>query len=459
MSEDSNRSLNIKWALNFLIPLAVLLLPETELFTWNIKVFLAITLWAVMGYAMELTDNLVVSLVMMFLYGLSGIAPLKVVLGPWMAPPAWMTLGALILVAVIQKTTILKRMAYFAVIRTRGSYMLLVLAIATIALIARIFLQGTMAAIAVIVVSYGICEALNLGRSKASAGIMVVTVISYIDANFFIYSPDFIAILYSAAAPVKEITPSYPQFFADNAVFLLCNYLVAAAVGRYCRPKEAIAEVDVFVSKLAELGRLTTQEWKIIAVLVALVIFLFTFQYHHINMVYGFIFAPMLLYMPFFNVGTKQDLKDVPYSVLFFIVACMSIGGAGSAAGFDKFVSTAIVPLLQNMSEISFLCATYLSGTILNFLMTPLAVLAAFGLPFAQICQDLNFNLEPMLYIFYQGSAQLWLPYETAVYLVAFSFGLIRIRHFVIIMSIKFVIDVLFLVTVGMGWWKMIGIL
>ena len=120
MSESSGRVTNIKWAVNFLLPLS-LLLPESEAFTWNIKVFLAITLWGVMGYAMELTDNLVVSLIMMFMYGLSGIVPLKAVLGPWTADPAWMTLGALIIVSIVQKTTILKRMAYYAAIHTNGS--------------------------------------------------------------------------------------------------------------------------------------------------------------------------------------------------------------------------------------------------------------------------------------------------------------------------------------------------
>ena len=91
--------------------------------------------------------------------------------------------------------------------------------------------------------------------------------------------------------------------------------------------------------------------------------------------------------------------------------------------------------------------------------MTPLAVLASFGLPFAQICRDLNFNLEPMFYIFYQGTAQLWFPYETAVYLVAFSLGFIRVKDFASIMTIKFVINVIFLATAGMAWWAAMGIL
>lgn len=453
------RSEKIRWFLNFAAPLAFLLLPESEILTWNIKVFLAITLWAVIGYALELTDNIVISLIMMFMYGLSGIAPLKAVLGPWTADPAWMTLGALVLVSIVQRTTILKRMAYTAAICTKGSYVGLVLALVTMALVARIFLQGTMACIAVIVVAFGICESLGLGKSRASAGLMLATVISYMDANFFIYSPDFISILYNAAAPVQKIEPSYPAFFRDNAVFLVGNYLTALGIAWFCRPGVSLSEKTDFAEQLNALGKLNGNEWKIIFVLIGLVLFLFTHQYHHIDMVYGFIFAPMLLFMPGFFVGTVTDLKEVKYSVLFFIIACMAIGSAGNAVGFGKFVSVTIVPFLQDVSQITFLFSTYFSGVILNFLMTPLAEMASLGLPLAQICHDLHFNLEPMFYIFYQGAAQLWLPYETAVYLVAFSLGLIWLRDFLYIMTVKFIINLAFLATVGLAWWTFLGII
>lgn len=453
------RSIQLKWFASILFPLLILFLPESETFTWHIKLFLAITLFGVMGYALEFTDNLVISLLMTFLYGVAGVAKLPQVLSPWLSPVAWMTLGALIIVSIVQKTTILKRMAYQAAIKTNGNYMLIVLGVATVALIARFFLQGTMACIAVVVISYGLCEALKLGKSRASAGIMLVTVISYMDANFFIYSPDFISILYNAAEPIQKITPSYPKFFMDNIVFVVCNYVVAAAIAVYCKPDKPLSGREEFEERLRQLGVLNANEWKIIIVLIALVLFLYTNQFHHIDMVYGFIFAPMLLYFPGMDVGTRQDLKDVQYSILIFITACMGIGAAGSAAHFDSYISQLIVPHLQGMSQPVFLSVTYISGVLLNLLMTPLAALASFGLPFAQICHDLNFSMEAMFYTFYQGAAQLWMPYETANYLVAYSFGLMWMRDFVIIMSIKFIIDILFLATIGIGWWSIVGVL
>ena len=45
------------------------------------------------------------------------------------------------------------------------------------------------------------------------------------------------------------------------------------------------------------------------------------------------------------------------------------------------------------------------------------------------------------------------------MYLVAFSLGLIRVKDFASIMTIKFVINVIFLATAGMAWWAAMGIL
>ena len=47
-----------------------------------------------------------------------------------------------------------------------------------------------------------------------------MAVTAYRDANFFVYSPDFIALLYSESAKVAPISTSYPEFFMNNWVFV-----------------------------------------------------------------------------------------------------------------------------------------------------------------------------------------------------------------------------------------------
>ena len=459
MSAISDKANMIKWVLTLVVPLCFLLVPETPLFTWNIKVFVCITLLGIICFALELLDNMVISLTMVFLYCLTGVASMQEVFSPWTGTAVWMTMGVLITVSVVQKTTIIRRMAYYAAIKTNGNSIRLVLAVMGIALISRILLQGTMACIVIIAIAFGMCESLKLGKSLASAGIILIAAIGYMDSTFFIYSPDHISILYSAASPVIKVVPSYPGYFADNAIFVIGYFLSGLLIALYCRPRTPIGGKEIFERQLKELGALTVAEKKILVIIIGLIIFLFTNQFHHIDMVYGFIFTPMLFYFPGIRVATKQDLKDVSYPVLFFITACMAIGAAGNAVGFGTFVTQSIVPLLEGISETAFLYAVFFISVALNFVMTPLAEMAALGMPLAQICVDLNFSIEAMFYVFCQGVGQLWLPYETSVYLIAFSMGLVYVRDFAKIMTIKFVVNFAFLSLLGILYWKFVGVL
>ena len=136
----------------------------------------------------------------------------------------------------------------------------------------------------------------------------------------------------------------------------------------------------------------------------------------------------------------------------------MTIGTAGAAAGFGKYISTIALPLLQNMSNKVFFAATYFLSVFLNFIMTPAAVMSVLGEPLAQICQDLSFNPYGMVYSVFQGISQLLFAYEVTVYMVAFSFGLMSTKEFAKPMIVKFLIQTIGLLTIGFLWWGVRGI-
>ena len=45
------------WAITFILPLLVLLIPTNDVFTQQQKMFLAITAWTILMFAFELVDN------------------------------------------------------------------------------------------------------------------------------------------------------------------------------------------------------------------------------------------------------------------------------------------------------------------------------------------------------------------------------------------------------------------
>ena len=63
------------WAITFILPLLVLLIPTNDVFTQQQKMFLAITAWTILMFAFELVDNYIPCVIMPFLFIMTGVAP------------------------------------------------------------------------------------------------------------------------------------------------------------------------------------------------------------------------------------------------------------------------------------------------------------------------------------------------------------------------------------------------
>ena len=64
-----------------------------------------------------------------------------------------------------------------------------------------------------------------------------------------------------------------------------------------------------------------------------------------------------------------------------------------------------------------------------------------------------------MIYCVYQGISQLLFSYEVTVFMVAFSFGMMSTKEFAKPMFAKFLVQTIFLFTVGMLYWGLVGVI
>lgn len=102
---------------------------------------------------------------------------------------------------------------------------------------------------------------------------------------------------------------------------------------------------------------------------------------------------------------------------------------------------------------------TWLLAVVVNFGLTPLAAMASFGVPITEIALSLHMQPYPILYAFNVGLDQLLFPYEYAIYLIYFSFGMIQIKDFIKFGATKMVLSFLFLMILAVPYWKLIGLL
>lgn len=448
-----------QWIISFIAPAVIMLIPANDLFTPELKLFLSMTIWAIVAFAFNLLNNLVTSIVLLFGYGVLGVCQLSVSLGVFLAEPVWITLCALILVVLIQKTTILERLAYTLVTRVGGSYMGIVIAVAVFSLGARLLLQGALAGVTALAVAYGICTSLGFGKSRASAGILITAAAVYLDSNYFLYSPDYISVAYATAGAITEVPVDFMSFLVDNIIYIIPLAVSVLAIGWFSRPKEALSNVDSFKEKLAELGPWQPADKKMLLILVALTVYLFTSRWHGMAMVYGFVFAVVIAFIPALKIGEAGDVAKVNWGAVFFVASCMSIGTVGAQVGFGTFISELALPYLTGMSEVPFMALSYALAILMNFIMTPAAILSLLPGPLAQICVDHGMSVQAMIHMVYQGGSQLIFAYEASLFMIAFSFGVMSTKDFAKLMGVKFVIQTIGTFTLGLMWWSMMGVI
>lgn len=446
------------WVLTIGLPAIVLLLPSGDVMTPQIKLYLAITLLCILMFAFENVQQTAVALMLPLLYVVSGVAPANVAFSPWLQYIPWMCLGGLILANVLESTGLLKRVAYKCIILTGASYNGILWGMALAGIILNIFIPGQVV-IPMAAFSFGVCQALELGRSKESAGIMMTAAMAALLPLMFIFNTN-VLVIYNAAKDVPGIAvPGWLEFLGNNGVSVIFMAVMVFLASKMFKPDKPINGKAYFLEQYNAMGKMSLDEKRTAFVALILFIFLLTGKWHGIELGWGFALIPLLLYFPGLHAGTPEDLKRVNYGFILFIASCMAIGTAAGYLGVAGIVAELVMPILAGKGLSFVLFFVWGMCVVLNFIMTPLAIMGAFSGPLAQIAMNLGINPDAMFMVIYHGVDQIIMPYEYALYLIFVSFGLIRLGDFIKLCSVKMVVNLIFVMVILIPYWRLIGFL
>lgn len=177
----------IKMIVTLATPLMICMIPTNEMFTPQIRLFLAITLAAILAYAFEQFDQTLVSILLPIAYTLFKVTDVSVAFSSWSNNVVWMTLGGLMLADMALKSGFLQRLALKCIILTGGTYRGIIWGLAISGLILCILLAGQ-GYIPMATLAFGICTALGIKQTKEAAGIMLAAVFSSVLAGTFIFN-------------------------------------------------------------------------------------------------------------------------------------------------------------------------------------------------------------------------------------------------------------------------------
>ncbi len=456
------RKYYIQLAVCILIPLLVLLLPVNDVFTVVMRRYLAVTLLGICMFIFEVAPGPIIALSIAAGYALFQVCDLGLVLQSWSHTVVFQGMLCIMILEGVNATPLLKRIAAQMMIRLGGSYFGLLLAIALVSIVVAVLIPNTFVVILVIGLGYGLCQSLNLQSGDAAAvGIMLASGLFVAEAQNFLYSPQGIgaaSAMISTTIPGFEIT--YAEIIMDNLIFLPLLIILPFVFSKLFKPDKPISGVEYFKNELARIGPMQKGERNAIIILLAMVVYLFTSQWHGYNMALGFAAAAILLFFPACQVATPMDLKRCDLSLPVLIASCMAIGNVGTAVGVGDAVSQILIPILGNAdSAYLFVLFTWMAGVICNVLMTPLALLTLIAPIMGPIAEALGYCPKVVAYVLYHTCNQVFFPYENNTILMMYAFGMMTMRQFCKGALVKMIIDLVYICAIAVPFWLFLGYL
>jgi di/tricarboxylate transporter len=463
MNESSNikKQNGIKWAINIILPMLILLIPTNERFTQEIKLFFIITLFAILLIAFETISLTVTALALPVVYILFKLAPSDIAFKSWSLDVTWLLVGGFIFTYALESTGFMKRLAYKCILLAGGKFRGILYGLTLSGIISALIIPDAGArTVLYTALTVGICKTLELKpKGKAASAVMIAGIFAALNPGYLYLTGSGQTIIPFRLVKELGISVTFIEYLQHMFVpVLIWSIINVVLLDLLLKPEEELKSKEYFKAELSKLGSVKLPEIKLMVILFAIVVLLLTSSKHGIAVGWIFLLAGCLLYAPGINVAKPEDLLKINYGFVIFVTACLTIGIVSIQVGAGKFVADAIYPYLGG-STVSSLAGVWLLSVVLNFVLTPLAACSALAVPLVELANNLGINPIPVLYTFVQGIEQIILPYEYALILLPFSYGLISLKNLVKTFGIRMVLSIIAIIVIFVPYWKMIGLL
>ena len=461
MSTSADKKKRIGWAVSILINFIIAFIPVSGDFTESLKRFFMITLFMIMIIAFELFPLLVSAILLPSLYIVSGIVPAATAFGSWSNPTVWMVLGGLIFSTVLDECGLLKRIAYFVIRKCGGTYGGVVYGCFVIGILLNLvtFCYGWVIAGALI---FGVCKAMDLKPSRESSLVCFAGTIGCTGSTVFLYYPSYYSMIETS---LQEFVPGYSMgmftTFLYNGCFIIWCLLTLFILMKVYKTKKMDGKLNrkIFDEKYEQLGKMSKKEKKAVAMIVLLFAWLFSSNFTGLPAAYGFMTIPYLMFVPGIEIGDKEIIGRINFSMIFLVAACLGIGVVGASVGFGDFLTNIAVPFLSGKSVLVVCISFMLFGMIANFFMTPLAMLGGLSIPFAQIAVSLGINPVVACMILVYACEMLFLPYESNGNLIMYEYVMMPMKDFIKQEGLKTLIMFVGFLVVMYPLWNLFGLM
>lgn len=451
----------IKWSLVVLIPVSTYVLTGAAGLPPEAQRFLSLTFCALAVWTLNVLPEPFVAMILPILYIVSGVGKPGQILSAWSGSAGWLVLSGLIIAEVMSSTGLARRIAAWAIKLTGGSLHLLLWGFMLAGYIMAPFIPTVTGKAAIFaILAVGICKGFDIKPCTREAATLLIGALLAVAVPklAFLSAGVDVAVAMGLYAQATGEPVAWSTYFIHN----FPPTLLYAALSIYTllflmKPKLSF-DLKAFVAEqYSGLGLMRGPEKRALLLLGLLLLSLVTDRVHKIDAGWMMLMIASLAFLPGFSLMDKQSLGRIPYQQVFFVVGCMTIGSAAQASGVDKIIAHMLLPLLSG-SEMYTTFSAFVSGTVLNFLFTPIAAFSTLTVPLVEMARHMSMSPLALVYAFSYGTDQYLFPYEFVVTLYFYSTGYIKLSHFMAVFAVRMALAAVFLLTVLYPYWKLVGV-
>jgi len=460
MSTSLNKMNMIKYLVTFGIPVLILLIPTSEVYTREMAIVLAATFCFLAWAAFELTDLLIPALLWPAVLILSGSVTYGDVFGVFVGSDIVGCAAVLVLAGILDSCGLLRRLAFFVARKFGGSFTGTVYSVfaSTFAIALVTFACGDAVTAAI---TFGAVKAFGLFKKPAGAVMMMAGMLGGVTMRMIIFYPFFVN---GMIRSVQTVNPDFTMTQMDLLIYnwpilIFCIAFIWIMIKFFVK-KEDVAHLNsksYYDEEYAKLGPISKNEKVGIAVLLFIVLSIFTYSWHGFDYMFSFVIGIAIMFL--FGGGKKEDIQACPLGFLFFFASCMAIGSVCAAVGITAALTNVLSSLMNGLGEITSLLSTILIGFGLNFCMTPMAMCAGFTGMIYEIASAIGITPMAGVMAFYFSTDMVLLPYEFLSFLLFFVYGAMTTKDFAKFHAIKCVLFVIFFIAVFVPYWKFAGLM
>lgn len=458
-------SAKIKWIINILLPAAVFLIPTSDQFTMQIKVFLALTLLSILMMAFDLIPIIVPSLLLPLSYWIFKVADPAVAYHAWGDQIAWIVVGGLFFAYMMNASGLSKRIAYKCMILARGNFIALMFIMIIPGLIIAPFVPAALARTALFcAIMMSLCDALGYKPDTPKA--IIAFVVAYIvgcNGGWPVLTGSNANIIATTYLQQNGISVDFFSYMFYNLppelLWIIGSVAIVILMNRDKKDKEDPAHLRAHVKEqYTALGKMSGKEKKMLVLMIITFALLLTTNYHSLNA--GMIFTLIVIigFLPGIDLLQSSDISKINFSMVFMVTACVAIGDVSMELNAGQILMDALMPYAPK-SLLALCLFIFVVAFVGNLLMTPLALLAALSMPLITLSQNLGLNPEGILYIFLYSTAALILPYEITAGVVMYGFGMVNMKNFLKNFAAIAIWTLLCIFIFIIPWFKITGLL